>query len=744
MRAEFSRSAPLGGILSLLIAVPLLSISGQAVANEWQLCRHYLAPYHRSDPTLGESIKITADEGRAIGQEIYEMSGGVEVLRGDQLLRSESARYYKSKARLDTSDGLFFSTPDAIFEGDSGSINLADSSGNINNAQFRIRAKNARGDAEQIIFESRNVTVLRDTTYTTCDLGREDWLMRSSKMRLDRESGVGSAQHAMLSFMHVPFLYLPYISFPIDDRRKSGLLPPSYRSSEISGSDVTIPFYLNLSPQYDATITPRFISKRGTLLGNEFRFLTARHNGILNLDYLSSDKLYGNKTRGQAKYRHEGRFTPRLTTSIDINYVSDPDYFSELSNSLSLSSLTHVERRADLRYQGDLWKSQLRLQSYQTVDDGIADASRPYQRLPQFTFSSLLPRTDNRWHYSLSGEYVYFDATDRLTGSRLDLQPEISLPLTTAATYITPSLKLQSTIYSLNNQSSTGEARLSRTVPLLTIDSGVFFERDTVVASRQYLHTLEPRLFYLYVPYRDQSTLPLFDSGAPDFNFTRLFVTNRFSGVDRVGDTSQVTAALTTRMIESDSGKERFNASIGQIFYLKDRKVGINGNVIDRSSASDIVAESTAYLRNDVVIDADYQWDIEKRETARGSMQLRYKPSSRRIFNIGYRYRNTSQEQVDASMLWPLPFTKRWHFVGRWTQSLLDDQTIESFSGLEYQSCCWKVHLISHRYINKELANLAGKDPYERTVFLQLELKGMGKVGKSVDQLLENGILGYQ
>jgi len=723
--------------------VPLLSISGQAVASEWQLCRHYLAPYHRSDPTLGESIKITADEGRAIGQEIYEMSGGVEVLRGDQLLRSESARYYKSEERLDTSDGLFFSTPDAIFEGDSGSINLADSSGNINNAQFRIRAKNVRGDAEQIIFESRNVTVLRDTTYTTCDPGREDWLMRSSKMRLDRESGIGSAQHAVLSFMHVPFLYLPYISFPIDDRRKSGLLPPSYRSSEISGSDVTIPFYLNLAPQYDATITPRFISRRGTLLGNEFRFLTARHNGILNLDYLSNDKLYG-KTRGQAKYRHEGRFTPRLTTSVDINYVSDPDYFSELSNSLSLSSLTHVERRADLRYQGDLWNSQLRLQSYQTVDEGIADASRPYQRLPQFTFSSLFPLTDNSWHYSLSGEYVYFDATDRLTGSRLDLQPEISLPLTTAATYLTPALKLQSTIYSLNNLSSTGERRLSRTVPLLTIDSGVFFERDAVVASRQYLHTLEPRLFYLYVPYRDQSRLPLFDSGAPDFNFTRLFVTNRFSGVDRVGDTSQITAALTTRMIESDSGKERFNASIGQIFYLKDRKVGINGNVIDRSSSSDIVAESIAFLRNDVVIDADYQWDIEKRETARGSMQLRYKPSSRRIFNIGYRYRNSSQEQVDASMLWPLPFTKRWHFVGRWTQSLLDDQTIESFSGLEYQSCCWKVHFISHRYINKELANLAGIDPYERTVFLQLELKGMGKVGKSVDQLLENGILGYQ
>jgi len=723
--------------------MPVLFFSEQVTANEWALCRHHMAPFLSADESLGDRTVITADEGRAIGQETYEMSGGVELLQVNQRLRSESARYYKSEDRLDTADGLFYATPDATFEGESGSINLGSSSGNIDNARFQMRSKHARGDAEQIIFESQDVTILKDATYTTCDLDQDDWLLRSSKVRLDRESGVGSAQHAVLSFMHVPFFYLPYISFPIDDRRKSGVLPPSYRSSETSGTDISVPYYLNLAPQHDATITPRYISRRGTLLGSEYRFLTASHYGKLNLDYLSDDKLYG-KERGQAKYRHEGRFTPRLTTSVNINYASDADYFSELSNSLSLSSTPHLERRADLDYTGDLWKSRLRLQSYQTVDDGIADASRPYQRLPQVTFGSLLPRKDNELHYGVSGEYVYFNRTDRLSGSRLDLQPQVSLPLTTAATYLTPALKLQNTSYSLNNQAPGSEARLNRAVPLLTIDSGIFFERDAVIASRQYLHTLEPRLFYLYAPYRDQSALPLFDSGAPDFNFTRLFATNRFSGVDRVGDTSQLTAALTTRMVESDSGKERFNASIGQIFYFEDREVGLNGNVTDRSKESDIVAESTAYLRNDVTLDADYQWDIKAHETARGAIQMRYKPSSRRIFNIGYRYRNATQEQVDASMLWPLPFTQRWHFVGRWTQSLLDNQTIESFSGLEYQSCCWTVHLVAQRFINKELANQAGIDPYERSIFLQLELKGMGKLGKTVDELLENGILDYQ
>ncbi len=671
------------------------------------------------------------------------MEGGVEIVRANQLLRSESARYYKSEERLDAENGLFFTTPDATFSGESGSINLGNSSGNIDNASFQMRSKHARGDAERIIFESEDVTVLEGTTYTTCDPGREDWLLRSSKVKLDRESGVGSAQHAVLSFMHVPFFYLPYISFPIDDRRKSGLLPPSFRNSEISGTDISVPYYLNLAPQRDATITPRYISKRGTMLGNEYRFLTARHYGTLNLDYLADDKLVG-KERGQAKYRHEGRLAPRLTTSIDLNYVTDLDYLGDFSNSLSLSSTTHLARTAGLDYLGDTWQSRLRLQAYQTVDASITGSARPYQRLPQVTFNSLLPVRDDQLHYSLSGEYVYFDRTDSLTGSRLDLQPQISYPMSTAASYLTPALKLQTTTYALNNQSLGNEVRLNRTVPLLTLDSGLFFERDTEIASRHYLHTLEPRLFYLYVPYRDQSSLPLFDSGASDFNFTRLFSTNRFSGVDRVGDTSQLTAALTTRMIEHDTGKERLNASLGQIFYFQDREVGLNGNVIDRSKESDIVAEATAYLRNDVALDADYQWDINAHETSRGALQLRYKPSSRRIFNVGYRYRNATQEQVDVSMLWPLPYTQRWHFVGRWTQSLLDEQTIESFSGLEYQSCCWKVHLVAHRFINKELASQPGRDPYERSVFLQLELKGLGKLGKTVDDLLENGILDYQ
>lgn len=254
---------------------------------------------------------------------------------------------------------------------------------------------------------------------------------------------------------------------------------------------------------------------------------------------------------------------------------------------------------------------------------------------------------------------------------------------------------------------------------------------------------------YAYIPYREQSDIPVFDSGTPSFSFSRLFSTNRFSGVDRVGDTSRVTLAVTTRLIDQQTGVERLNASIGQIYYLRDRRVTLAADNVDKLKKTDIVAQSTAYLRNDLRINADYQWDVDLHKVAKGSVQFNYNPAKRRILNLAYRYRNLTQSQVDASILWPIPNTRRWHIIGRKTRSLLDEKTIESFFGLEYQTCCWKLHIVKHRFLNKALVDQAALpggeylDPYDRSIFIQLELKGMGKLGKTIDDLLENGILGY-
>ncbi len=730
--------------------------SGPATANEWQLCRHHL-PDFQGDLALGEKTLISADYGLATGRNLYEMSGEVAFVQAKQYLHAERAVYDKRLERLDAYDNVSITTADALFQGDSSRMWLGNSSGTINNAQFQLRANHARGDAEQIVFESEDVTVLKKATYTTCDPTRRDWLMSSTKIRLDRSTGMGSARHAVLSFMHVPFFYLPYISFPIDDRRKSGVLPPAYRRSELNGVDFSVPYYLNLSPHRDATVTPRNIGKRGLVLNSEFRYLNPRNSGILNLEYLGRDRLYEEKIagddskRGRATFTHSGNPLQRIHTNIDLNYVSDPDYLSELGSSLSISSVTHLERSADIRYLGDNWGSKLRVQSYQTVDEMIPESARPYKRLPQLTFNSLRPIEKNALNYGLSGEYVAFERTDRLTGQRLDLKPTISFPLSTDAVYFTPSLTVQHSRYDLTRLPGdlASDDALTRTLPLLTLDSGVFFERDTNIASRAYLHTLEPRLMYAYIPYREQSDIPVFDSGEPTFSFSRLFSANRFSGVDRVGDTSRVTLAVTTRLIDQQTGVERFNASIGQIYYLSDRRVTLAADNVDELKKSDIVAQSSAYLRSDLRINADYQWDVNLHKVAKGSIQFNYKPAKRRILNLGYRYRNVTQSQIDASILWPVPHTRRWHLIGHKTRSLLDEATIESFFGLEYQTCCWKLHIVKHRFLNKVLVDQAALpggesvDPYDRSIFIQLELKGMGKLGKTIDGLLEDGILGY-
>jgi len=755
---ELPGPACISKALSSLLLMLLLFLfeSGPVTANEWQLCRHHL-PDFQGDATLGEKTLISADYALATGRNLYEMSGEVAFVQAKQHLYAGRAVYDKELERIDAYDNVSVTTADALFQGDSSRMWLGNATGVIDNAQFQLRANHARGDAEQIVFESADVTVLKKTTYTTCDPTRRDWLMSSTKIRLDHSTGMGSAKHAILSFMHVPFFYLPYISFPIDDRRKSGVLPPSYRRSELNGVDFSVPFYLNLSPHRDATVTPRNIEKRGLVLNSEFRYLNPRNSGILNLEYLARDRLYEEKIAGDESKRGKGTFThsgnplPRVHTNVDLSYVSDPDYLSELGSALSVSSIIHLERSADIRYLGDEWSSKLRVQSYQTVDEMIPERSRPYKRLPQLTFNSLRPIEKNALNYGLSGEYVVFERTDRLTGRRLDLKPTISFPLSTDAAYFTPALTLQHSRYDLTRLPGdlVTANELTRTLPLLTLDSGLFFERDTNIASRDYLHTLEPRLMYVYIPYREQGDIPVFDSGAPSFSFSRLFSANRFSGVDRVGDTSRVTLAVTTRLIDQQTGIERLNASIGQIYYLRDRRITLAADQFDELEKSDIMAQSTAYLRNDLRINADYQWDVDLHKVAKGSIQFNYQPAKRRMLNLGYRYRNVTQSQVDASMLWPIPYTRRWHIIGRKTRSLLDETTIESFIGLEYQSCCWKLHIVTHRFLNKVLVDQAALpggedvDPYDRSIFVQLELKGMGKLGKSIDDLLENGILGY-
>lgn len=732
-RAMFSARVCL---LVLVTLTPSLC-SAAADENQWSLCKprsETALPSDAIDARDDDATVITADTAEAPDRDTVILHGDIRARQADQHLRADSAIYHRSSDQLHADGNIQYFRRDLVIRGGDAEVSLDKNTGVINEASYDLFSRHARGTALSATIENKDVTVLHGVTYTTCDIGDDAWLLRSSTLRLNQENGIGTARNIRLSFMRVPFFYFPYLSFPIDDRRKTGFLPPSYAHSDDNGTEVSLPFYINIAPQFDATLEPRFISKRGTMIKNETRYLNPIGRGQLNLEYLPDDDI-ANRNRNLVNFQDRTRYTTQLSSSVSIAHVSDTEYFRDLGNSLSLSSITHLRQIASLDYQSDLWTSSLRLESYQTIDDTISENRRPYQRLPQILFGTTQPDEDGAFNYNFSGEYVDFRHDTRISGSRIDLKPSIDYPLRSPATFVIPSISLRHTLYDLDESSPEGETHISRTIPSFTMDSGIFLERDSHWGGMPMIQTLEPRLYYLYSPFRDQTEIPLFDTALPDFSYSQLFRDNRFTGSDRIGDADQLTLALTTRFFERETGKERLRASIGRIFYFENREVSL-GTQVEENNTSDLVAESAASLLPQLNTRFDVRWNEETREIDKGSIALQYTPDSHSIFNIAYRYRDPTLRQSDISFLWPVG--RRWNIIGRYNYSLLDHRALETLAGLEYQSCCWRAQIVNRRYVNDDLGET------RENLYIQFELKGLTSFGNTLESVLEQGILGYE
>ena len=645
-------------------------------------------------------------------------------------MTADHAVYNEATGDLDAQGHIEYLRPPLTLSGTSAKLNTRREQGSITNTEFSLSDHHARGEASEAQLDGVQHTRLQQVTYTTCDPGNQDWLLRATRVDLDHDSGFGTARHVRLSFMHVPIFYFPYMSFPISDKRKTGFLTPNLGRSNDNGAELWLPYYINIAPNLDATLTPRIMSRRGTLLQGELRYLTERHYGTLDLEYLPNDRIY-NDGRSLAHYQHTSLWTPRWSSHIDASHVSDASYFDDFGNSLSTSSITHLHQRADLQYQGAYWHGTMLVENYQTVDDTIPSSNRPYKRLPALSVG-INPATEpGEIAYLLDSQYVHFSHTTLVSGDRLHVVPGLRFPYSTPAMFVTPSLKLAHTRY--ETEDSAGGANISqeRSVPVFSVDSGIYLERYT----EQYLQTLEPRLFYLYIPYRSQDDLPLFDTGTSDFTFNRLLAENRFNGLDRIGDANQLSTMLTTRLIDQESGEQRFKAAIGQIVYFADRRLTLGGKPAETASSSDVLAQTEWNAGKNLTLLTDLRWQHDWQMMETGSVTLRYQQPQRRIVNIAYRYRRDRVEQDDVSFLWPL--AERWHMVGSWSYSQQDDRVLETLAGLEYQDCCWALRFMERRYLNTDT------DDYQNNLYIQLELKGLTNVGNKIESLLENGILGY-
>jgi LPS-assembly protein len=678
-----------------------------------------------------EMLEIVTTHGSISNSEAT--FGEVEIRYGEGLLTAQSASL-ELDGNVDLLGRVELTAPEVTVFGENAHYDPDAETVSLAAAGFDLPTRPARGSAEQIAVSSDSRISLANMLFTTCPPDNLAWELSARSAELDVNGGVGTARGVKLDFKGVPVLYVPYFSFPINSERKSGFLTPDVGGGDRTGFDLAVPYYLNLAPNYDLTLTPRYMSERGTQLRSDFRYLFPNSRGDFGFEYLPDDEETQTPRR-YANLQHEslyGRFD-QLEILSGIEEVSDEDYFEDLGTGLAVTSQTHLNRFLDLTLFAPNWSVLTRFQNYQTIDPVLTDAEHPYERIPQVVFGG-------RWGGGLLAfdsdtELVNFDRNVGTTGWRLDSTQEVSLRFARSGMFLTPAVALRQTNYWLDNPAPGEDDVLRRGLPIGSLDMGMAFERETEGDRRNWLQTIEPRLLYVRVPYEDQSALPVFDTILPDFNLIQLFRKYQYVGPDRIADTDQLSFGVTTRLIDARNGRERLTASLGQTRYLNPQLVTLPGALPTDTEASDYVAEVGIGIRDAWALDLGYQWNSETSSTARTETRFEYRPQDDRLFGFGYRYRRDSLEQGDVSVVWPL--AERWRVIASYSYSFLDKERLEDFFGWEYEACCWRLRMVNRNYVSR-----TGES--DSSISLQLELKGLSQRVTSPDELLDRGILGYR
>ena len=699
-------------LLSLLLA-PLFS--NQLVAEENSLCTFQTSSIINSETFSPDGkTHLQSDSVKFNEKNVSQFNGNVVIQQKDIRIETEHAEYTKSTEQINAKGKVLFVTPDIQVKSETAHFDLKSDSAILQTTEYQSLNSRARGSASTVEISTPNITELTNATYTTCDPGNTDWLLSADSIRLDNNTHQGHASHVVVRFKDVPFFYFPYLRFPIGEERLSGFLFPYFGSSDDHGSEIKVPYYWNIHPQFDATITPWYMSKRGVLLHTEFRYLTEQSHGLLTAEYLDNDKVFNNN-RERWHWEHQSQSTLGWQTSAEYNYVADNNHLIDFSDDLKSSSATYLVRTGNISYGGLNWLLNVKAEDHQ-----IISGNNPYKRLPQVTLNSRYAIKNNKLNYSLKSEVVRFDHADnKVIGDRFHFKPSVSLPFRTAAGFFEPALSVQYTNYNL--QQTTGETNLSRTVPTFSLNSGLFFERDSQFFNTNFLQTLEPQLYYVYVPYNDQSAFPVFDASAYAFNVNQSFTDYRFNGVDRIGDDNRLTAALATRFIDQKNGQESFMARIGQIYYFSDRKVQLPSVSVDTSSRSHIIAELKTKLNayGNWSLSSQAEWDPKTNENVISSNQLNY-AYKKFNFDIAHRYQLNTLETREVKLNWEM--TPSWKLLANHLYDIRDNHVVENLFGINYESCCWGLQLSTkERYISSTQT--------DNGIYLKLILKGLGGFG---------------
>ncbi len=752
--------------LPFCIALSLSAHAADDTPEDWGLC-----PIEDAVPAFAKAL--TANEGLSMSPagdptqqatdidgdtldgtegQVLNLSGNVLLRRGDQVLSTDRLSYDQDKETYTAEGSVHYQDRGmrliaARAKGDQGK-----DTHELEDIQYQLIRRRGNGGAERITLKGDEGS-LYGSTYSTCPPDARRWELRAQRIDVNTAEGMGTAHNATLRIGRVPVLYLPWFRFPIDDRRRTGLLYPAISSSGRNGFDWRQPVYLNLAPNYDATITPRLMTKRGLQLGGEFRYLTETGRGVLDGAFLPSDDLTDRdrdveiaegvpesnrraSNRGFLRFVGSQNFGPHWQARSNVAWVSDPRYLDDASNNLSGGAASFVTSDIGLYGRGRNWEATIMADHWQLADYTLRDANLPFDRLP---------RGQVHWEQAFAGpftggidaEVVRFAHTELAGGSRLDLKPYVSLPLEGDSWFLKPTVAWRYTGYSLENDPLLPgrDDRPSRSLPVTTLDAGLYFDRHMRWGDSDYLNTLEPRIFYFNSPYRDQTGIPLFDTRPLTFGWGQLFRDNRYSGADRQADGNQLTLAVSTRLIREADGHEKLSASIGQIRYFEDSRVTVPGESPTEQGKSAWIVDTNYAPSDRWTIGASYQWDPKAGRRDLASLRARYLIGDDGIVNLGYRYRRDLLEQADLSFLYPI--NPNWSLVGRYYYSLQDNQLLEGIAGVQWESCCLAVRVVGRRYLSGRSGDV------NNAIQLEIELKGLGSAGPDTEGRLRRAILGY-
>lgn len=715
------------------------------------------------------SYPVFVAASRIVGRDDNEViaEGDAELRKSNTTLSADRITYWKIEDEVEAVGGVRLSRDADFMTGPKLRLNLTENTGFFEQPKYSItRAAQptkpvaplaviagevvsdtrglttGTGEAERLEFQGENRVRLRNATYSTCTVDPPDWYAQAADLKLDYDREEGEASDAGIVFKGVSLIHTPWLSFSLNNRRKSGLLTPTLGSTTRTGHEVTLPYYWNIAPNMDATIAPRLMTKRGLQWNGEYRYIQENYSGQMRGEWLPNDNVLG-KRRSGFSLRHDQNFGSGFAGSLNINGVSDDTYFSDLATRIATTSQSNLLRQGLLTYGGGWWSATANMQRFQTLQDpSLPPVVKPYERTPQLSLAASRPSLPGGTAFTFNGEFVNFDHPTLDTGRRYTLYPQVSLPWQTPAYFVTPKIGYHMTRYDLTRRTTTGPEAIARNLPVLSVDAGLTFERDAVWEGRALTQTLEPRLYYLLVPKRSQDQIPVFDSGLTDFNFATIFSENVFAGGDRIADANQITVALTSRLIEPAGGQEYLRGLIGQRYFLASQDVTLPGMAPRGAGASDFLAALSGRVTEKIYADAAWQYNPRDRNTERFALGGRWQADFAKVLNVSYRFLRDpvadpavpGVRQIDLSGQWPLG--RGWYGVGRYNYSLRESRLVEAVGGLEYNGGCWLARVVLQRF-----ATTTGTA--NTSVFVQLELNGFSSIGSKPVELLKRNIPGY-